>query len=187
MRIIAGDAKGRKLLTPSGRLTRPTSDRVKESLFNILGSRVPDARVLDLFAGTGNLGLEAISRGAQFCIFVDNNKDAVKLVRENIAFLKYEDYCEVYNNDAIIALDILGKRGIRFDIIFLDPPYKKDLIPVLIKKILETDIIEENCIIAAEHDLKDETPEVISGLNRIRSVVYGNTAISFYRKLINSQ
>lgn len=99
MRIIAGDAKGRRLFSPEGNDTRPTSDKVKEALFNILGSLVPDSVVLDLYAGTGNLGLEAISRGAKHSVFIDYSRASIKIIHQNINSLKYEDYCEVYNND----------------------------------------------------------------------------------------
>lgn len=180
MRIIAGDARGRRINALPGRATRPTSDRVKESLFNILGDRVPDAKVLDLFAGTGNLGLECISRGAKFCIFIDYSREAVKIVRENISLLKYEDNCEVYNNDAMTALDILKRRGIKFDIIFVDPPYHKDAIPPILKKLAENDVIDKNGIVAAEHDIKDILPEKVYELTKIKQSVYGNTVISFY-------
>lgn len=182
MRIIAGEARGRRIFTPTGRETRPTTDRVKESIFNILGSKVPEARVLDLFAGTGNLGLESISRGANHCIFVDNSREAVKLVRENIALLKYEDYTEVYNNDALSALDVLKKRSINFNIIFLDPPYHKDIVPVVLNKIIETDTIAGEGIIVAEHDNKDPVPETISYLVRFKWSVYGTTTVSFYKR-----
>lgn len=183
LRIIAGDAKGRRLLSPQGRETRPTSDKVKESIFNILGDRVPDAEVLDLFAGTGNLGLEAISRGAKSSVFIDINRESIKIIHENIKLLKYEEYCEVYNNDSFSALNILGRRGIRFDIIFVDPPYHKDIVPRVLDKIIETSVLKEYGIIVAEHDSRDEVPDRASNLIRYKSSVYGDTTISFYKLL----
>lgn len=183
MRIIAGDAKGRRITTPSGRDTRPTSDRVKESLFNILGDRVPDAVVLDLFAGTGNLGLESLSRGAKLSIFIDFNRDSIKIIKENIKLLKYEGNCEVYHNDAVSALNILAKREIKFDIIFVDPPYHKELVPAVIDKISELDLMKGSGIIAAEHDVKDCLPDRISNMISYKSSAYGDTVLTFYRKL----
>jgi 16S rRNA (guanine(966)-N(2))-methyltransferase RsmD len=180
MRIIAGDAKGRRLFSPSGRDTRPTSDLVKGSLFNILGNRVLDAKVLDLFAGTGNLGVEAISRGALSCVFIDNSRESIKIVHQNINMLKYSQFCEVYDNDSIDALRILSRRNLKFNIIFIDPPYHKDIIPQCLKKIGELGLLENKGIIAAEHDIKDVLPDEMAGLAMVRRVSYGDTAMSFY-------
>jgi 16S rRNA (guanine(966)-N(2))-methyltransferase RsmD len=184
LRIIAGDAKGRRILSPIGKDTRPTSDRVKESLFNILGSRVLESKVLDLFAGTGNLGLEAISRGAVLSVFIDYNKDSIKIINENIKMLSYQDKCEVYNNNALSALDILSKRGMKFDIIFIDPPYHKDTIPLILKKIEEIDLMDINGIIATEHDIRDNVPDRIENLHMIKSSAYGDTKLSLYIKFL---
>lgn len=182
MRIIAGDAKGRRLFTPSGREVRPTSDRVKESLFNILGEAVPGAVVLDLFAGTGNLGLESLSRGAERSIFIDNSRDSIRIVNDNIRNLKYEEYCEVYNNDALSALAVLKKRQIIFDIIFVDPPYSREIIPEILRKITELDLLNDKGIIAAEHDIKDKLPDRILNIIKYKSSVYGDTILSFYKR-----
>lgn len=182
MRIIAGEAKGRRINAPVGRETRPTSDRVKESIFNILGDRVPGAKILDLFAGTGNMGLEAISRGAEHCIFIDSSKEAIRIIHENINTLKYQDKCEVYNNDAIAAMEILNKRNIKFDIIFLDPPYHKNIITTVLKTLNNTEILNHNGLIIAEHDNKDIVPDVFNEFIMIKKAEYGNTTVSFYRK-----
>lgn len=181
MRIIAGEAKGRKIVAPEGRETRPTSDRVKESLFNILMNEIGDAKVLDLFAGTGNLGLEAVSRGASQCIFVDNSRDSIKIIHKNIELLKYEDFCEVYDNDAYMALNVLHKRNIRFDIIFLDPPYHKNIIPLCIEKIAGYNILNDGGVIAAEHDIRDELADNIQDMSLCKRSAYGDTVLSFYR------
>jgi 16S rRNA (guanine966-N2)-methyltransferase len=183
LRIIAGEAKGRSIISPLSKGTRPTSDRVKESLFNILGSRIPDSKVLDLFAGTGNLGLESISRGAEHCIFIDNNKESIKTIYENIRLLKYEGFCEVYLNDALSALSVLHRRGLVFDIIFVDPPYHMDMIPGIIECIMSTSILKEGGIIAAEHDTKDIVPDNILNAVKFKSSVYGDTILSFYKTL----
>jgi 16S rRNA (guanine(966)-N(2))-methyltransferase RsmD len=183
LRIIAGEAKGRKILSPQGRNTRPTSDRVKESLFNILGQEIPGSNVLDLYAGTGNLGLEAISRGASFCLFIDNDRDSIKTVEYNVKLLKYEEHCEVHNNDAVQALNIIGKRNMKFDVIFLDPPYHKNIIPKVVDAVARYGIMSDECIIAAEHDIKDVIPEKILNLSLVKRFIYGNTVLSFYRNM----
>lgn len=213
LRIITGDAKGRRLISPQGRQIRPTSDRVKEAMFDILGDKVPDSDVLDLYAGTGSLGLEAISRGARRSVFIDINKENLRIVNENIKLLKYEKYCEVYNNDSFSGLNILKRRGIRFDIIFVDPPYHKGIVPDALQKIAETSVLKKGGIIVAEHDSRDEVPDISSNLikhnealdisslaetregkkvflqsknfllMRYKSSVYGGTTISFYKML----
>lgn len=182
MRIIAGDARGRRIISPEGKDTRPTSDRVKESLFNILGTRVPSSKVLDLFAGTGNLGLEALSRGAESCIFIDNNSNSIRVIHENIRLLKYEDLCEVYNNDVISAIRILNRRDIKFDIIFADPPYHKNILPDVLKELSDNDVIKIGGVVVTEHDKKDVLPQSIKDLSIYKSSIYGDTVLSFYMK-----
>ncbi|MDI6618442.1 MAG: 16S rRNA (guanine(966)-N(2))-methyltransferase RsmD [Clostridiales bacterium] len=181
MRIIAGDARSRRIISPNGSDIRPTSDRVKESLFDIIGNKVVDAKVLDLFAGTGNLGLEAVSRGASLAVFIDISRESIKIANENINLLNYQKYCEVYNNDALTAIDILSRRKVIFDIIFIDPPYRKDIIPEVLKKITEAQIIKSNGIVCAEHDAKDILPDEVSNIKRYKFNKYGDTILSFYR------
>lgn len=180
MRIIAGEAKGRKIIAPEGRETRPTSDLVKESLFNILMNKMADAVVLDLFAGSGNIGLEAVSRGASKCILIDSSRDSIKIIHKNIEMLKYEGFCEVYDNDAYSALNVLYKRNMGFDIIFLDPPYHKDMIPLCIEKIAGYNLLNDGGVIAAEHDIRDELPNNIQGMSLYKKSVYRDTVLSFY-------
>ncbi|MBQ8928863.1 MAG: 16S rRNA (guanine(966)-N(2))-methyltransferase RsmD, partial [Oscillospiraceae bacterium] len=124
MRVISGTARGRKLKEPDGRRVRPTTDKVKESMFNIVQFHIQDAAVLDLFAGSGQLGIEALSRGAESVTFVDSARDSVKLVRENVRTAGFEDRAQIFQTDAIGFLEHCGK----FDLIFLDPPYDTDLI-----------------------------------------------------------
>lgn len=179
MRIIAGDARGRKILAPDSYDIRPTSDRVKESLFNMIGTKVQGAQVLDLFGGTGNLGLESISRGALFCIFVDSSRESVKLIKQNIELLGYEKYSKVYTNDAQAALRILSKREMKFDVIFMDPPYKKNIIPPLLTGIEE--ILNKDGILVVEHDIRDAIPERVGNTINYRRKNYGDTVISLYK------
>lgn len=182
MRIITGIAKGRKIIAPEGMDTRPTSDRVKESVFNIISKKVYGARVLDLFSGTGNLGLEAISRGAEWCTFIEKNKITHKILLENVNNLGFSEKCEVYSRDAFDVLEMLGKNSEKYDIIFLDPPYSKGLIERAIIKISENSLINNKGIIMSEYDENDVIPENINGINIFRTEKYGRTKISFWTK-----
>ncbi|WP_027307429.1 16S rRNA (guanine(966)-N(2))-methyltransferase RsmD [Caloramator sp. ALD01] len=182
MRIITGTARGRIIKAPEGLNTRPTSDRVKESMFNILDYHYSYENVLDLFAGSGNLGLEAISRGAKKCIFIEQNKEAYNYLVDNIKNLKFEDYCEYYKQDAFSAVEILAKRGEKFDLIFLDPPYGKGLVEKSIKSIYEKGLLDDNGVIVSEQDVNDVLPDIIGNIKKVRVEKYGRTAIAFWSK-----
>jgi len=177
LRIIAGDLKGRRLFTPNDNKIRPTSDKVKESMFNMISEYVEDAIVVDLFSGTGNLGLEAISRGASRCYFGDKAKDSVDLTNKNIS------YCKVQDKSVTIigAFDKVLKRipG-KVDLIFLDPPYKHGLIDRCLLIVSELSLLTENGIIVAEHDAKDLLPEKIYKFNKIKEKKYGTIGITIY-------
>ena len=146
MRIISGTARGRKLREPSGNDIRPTTDMVKESIFNIIQFDVEGRKVLDLFAGTGQLGIEALSRGAASAVFVDSKQDAVKLVRENLIHCGFEDNVQVLPRDALGFLE----GGEKFDLIFVDPPYGSGLAEKTLTKIIEFDKLNANGIIICE-------------------------------------
>ena len=148
MRIISGKARGTKLFTLEGVNTRPTLDRVKEPLFSIISLYIPDANVLDLFAGSGALGLEALSRGAKSVVLCDNSKDAISVINNNLKKTKME--AEIVNNDFVKCLEQM--KGKQFDIIFLDPPYETNYLERAINKILEYDLLSEGGIIVAETD-----------------------------------
>lgn len=178
MRIISGQFKGRKLKTLDGMNTRPTADRVKESLFNILGSRVYDANVLDLFAGSGSLGLEALSRGAVNCVFVDSSKAAISIVEENIKLCRQEKNSRLINKDYMEALKLINEK---FDIIFVDPPYSKGIELVVLDK--AKNILAENGVMIVETDQTDIPPDEIDRLVKYDSRKYGRTIISFYTYL----
>src|SRR5690348_8883448 len=124
MRVIAGEYKGRRLKAVPGQNTRPTTDKVKESMFNIIGPYFEGGMALDLFAGTGGLGIEALSRGIVKAVFIEKDYKAISVIRENIQMLGLEPRVEISKNDAKRALDTLAERGVRFDLVFLDPPYK---------------------------------------------------------------
>ena len=151
MRVIAGKYKGRHLKSVAGMKTRPTSDKLKEAIFNMIGPYFEGGYCLDLFAGSGALGIEAISRGMEKAIFVDHAIAAIRTIKQNIANLNIEKHCEVYRNDAFRALYILAKRKLTFDFIFLDPPYEKIDYEKLLKKIEQSNIVNVHGIIYIEH------------------------------------
>ncbi|MBE5813380.1 MAG: 16S rRNA (guanine(966)-N(2))-methyltransferase RsmD [Clostridiales bacterium] len=175
MRIISGQFRGRKLKTLEGMNTRPTADRVKESLFNILNTKVYDANVLDLFAGSGALGLEALSRGAASCVFVDSSKEAIDIVKENVDLCKVQENSKIINKD---YLEVLKNINNKFDIIFVDPPYSKGIEIVVLENV--KDILTEDGMVIIETDHTDIPPEEINGLIKYDSRKYGRTIISFY-------
>ena len=180
MRVIAGKAKGIPLKTPDGMLTRPTADRVKEALFSILNFDLPGARVLDLFAGTGQLGIEAISRGADSAVFVDEREAACALVRENLKKTGFTHQAQVVRAD---YMNYLRRCREKFDIILLDPPYSEVFLENSLKMITEIDILETGGIIVAERPLGKELSWDFPGFTRSRDYKYGRTLITIYRKL----
>lgn len=181
MRIIAGTARGRKINAPEGMNTRPTADRVKESLFNIISPRIYDAHVLDVFGGSGNLGLESVSRGAASCTFTEHNKNSYKTLCENIALLGFGDKTTAYNMDAMEGMAMLHKKEKTFDIIFLDAPYFKNLIDTAVTNIDKYKLLSPDGIITSEYDFNEIVPDRIGDLVVFRKVKYGRTKISFWR------
>ena len=179
MRVITGKARGTVLKTPDGMITRPTSDRVKEALFSIVQFELPAARVLDLFGGTGQLGIEALSRGAKSAVFVDEREDACRLIRENLKRTKMENLCRVIRSDYSAYLRSCRDK---FDIIFLDPPYVEVFLENSIKIITEIDILQTGGIIVTERPAGKEISWHFSGLKRSKDYKYGNTILTIYRK-----
>ena len=179
MRVITGKARGIQLKTPEGMLTRPTADRVKEALFSIINFDIPGANVLDLFGGTGQLGIEALSRGASSAVFVDAREESCKLIRENLKRTKLEQNAKVIRSD---YLDYLGRCREQYDIIFLDPPYAEVFLENAIKKITEIDILHSNGIIVAERPLGKELPWEFEGFTRSKDYKYGKVLLTIYRK-----
>lgn len=180
MRVITGKARGVALKTPDGMLTRPTADRVKEALFSILNFDIPGADVLDLFGGTGQLGIEALSRGARHAVFVDAREDACKLIRENLRRTKLEGEGRVVRSD---YLDYLNRCPDQYNIIFLDPPYGEDFLETALKRITEIDILQSDGIIVTERPLGKELPMEFDGYIRSRDYKYGKTLLALYRKM----
>ena len=179
MRVITGRARGVQLKTPDGMQTRPTSDRVKEALFSIINFDLPGARVLDLFGGTGQLGIEALSRGAKSAVFVDAGEPACRLIRENLRRTKLEGEGKVVRSD---YMDYLNRCREQFDIIFLDPPYAEVFLENSLKRIAEIDILQSGGIIVAERPLGKELPWEFEGFTRSKDYKYGNTLLTLYRK-----
>ena len=179
MRVITGKARGVQLKTPDGLLTRPTGDKVKEALFSIINFDIPGAAVLDLFGGTGQLGIEALSRGAKSAVFVDAREDACRLIRENLKRTKLEGEGRVIRSD---YLDYLKRSKEQFDIILLDPPYAEEFLENALNKITEIDILRSNGIIVTERPLGKELPFEFEGYSRSRDYKYGKTLLTVYRK-----
>ena len=179
MRVITGKARGVQLKTPEGMLTRPTADRVKEALFSIINFDLPGAVVLDLFGGTGQLGIEALSRGANSAVFVDQREDACKIIRENLRRTKLETQAKVVRSD---YLDYLRRSREQFDIILLDPPYAEVFLENALKCIAEIDILKTGGIIVAERPVEKELPFEFEGYTRSRDYKYGKTLLTIYRK-----
>ncbi|RKD34374.1 16S rRNA (guanine(966)-N(2))-methyltransferase RsmD [Thermohalobacter berrensis] len=181
MRVITGTAKGHKLKAPKGLETRPTTDRIKESLFNILGKIPGNSIVLDLFSGTGNIGIEFLSRGADECYFIDYSSECIKIIKENLSNTKLLNKSYVYKNKVGRAIEILGKKNVKFDFIFMDPPYNKGFAEPTLNKIAEHKIIKHNGIVIVEHRTNTILPEKVHNLIKVHSREYGNTTISFYK------
>ncbi len=178
MRVISGTARGRRLLQPEDGAVRPTTDMVKESLFNIIQFQLEGTSVLDLFSGTGQLGVEALSRGALSAVFVDRSDKALKLVRANLSHTGFGERGEVYREDALAFL----KRGRKFDIIFLDPPYESALAEKALEIINTFDILNENGIIICETKADKQLPDVEIPYKKGREYRYGRIRISLYSR-----
>lgn len=151
-------------------------------MFNIIAGYVPEADVLDLFAGTGSLGIEALSRGARSAVFIDRSPECFSVIKENLAHTKFSDRAEVIMGNAMDLLDKLAGEGRSFDIIFLDPPYNKNFLAEALNIIGSSGIIRDNGIVAAERDVDDAVPEKAGQLRLVRNQKYGDTILSFYKK-----
>lgn len=179
VRVITGQAGGRHLKVPRGWGGRPTSDRVKESLFNILGPLVPGASFLDLFAGTGSVGIEALSRGASRVVFVENNRQAVRAIRENLAQTGLGGRAEVL---PIGVMDAAARlKGQKFTIIFLDPPYDQGLEVSALEALVANDLLEENGLVVVEGSRRRKMPARVGCLKLYREHRVGDTVLAFYR------
>lgn len=179
MRVVAGSAKGVTLKTPEGLTTRPTADRVKEAMFSILQFDLPGTAVLDLFGGTGQLGIEAMSRGAKSAVFVDEGEKACALIRENLRRAKMEQQGRVVRSD---YMQFLRQCREKFDIILLDPPYAEVFLENALNCITEIDILHSGGIIVCERPVGKELPWSFQGFTRSKDYQYGKTLVTLYRK-----
>lgn len=183
MRIISGLARGTKLYTLEGTETRPTLDRVKEPLFSIIQNNIPNANVLDLFAGSGALGLESLSRGAKKAILCDKSYKAIAIIKQNVEKTRLIEKAEVIQGDYKKVLNNLTDGEQKFDIIFLDPPYKQNIMPEIINKIIELNLLAEDGIVVAETDQEQVVEEIKNtnmNINDIRK--YGRVILIFLNR-----
>jgi 16S rRNA (guanine966-N2)-methyltransferase len=182
MRVISGSLRGRKLFAPKGQGLRPTSDQVKETLFNMIGPRIVRASVLDLFAGTGNVGIEAVSRGAEQVVLVEKNPTYMRVLRRNLAACGIESACRVYCGDANKIVSVLHKEQWCFDLIFLDPPYRQtNLLTDMLRQIIELALLAEGGLVIAEHTPTFAPPSGCGKrLTLMKQRRVSDTMLSFY-------
>ncbi|WP_053219783.1 16S rRNA (guanine(966)-N(2))-methyltransferase RsmD [Virgibacillus senegalensis] len=183
MRVISGNFKGRQLKAVPNRLTRPTTDKVKEALFQIIGPFFQGGSCLDLFAGSGGLGIEALSRGMEKAVFVDKQPKAVRTIYDNLRTLKLEEAAEVFRTDAFMALKAAGKRELLFDVIFLDPPYSKVSYEELLEAIDTYNLLTKEGLIVCEHERRDTLKDECGSFSRRQTEIYGGTTgITIYHR-----
>ena len=182
MRVIGGNARGRRLKVPKGQALRPTAARVKEALFNILPHDLSGAKALDLFAGTGNLTIEALSRGAAAAILVDSSAESGKAIRENVRRLDLTDRTKVWIMPVARALRLLMRQGETFDLIFLDPPYEKQWIDKTLKIIAQGELLRKSGVLIAEHSIREKVEPRYGSIALYDQRRYGSTLRSFFKQ-----
>ncbi|HCX91257.1 MAG TPA: 16S rRNA (guanine(966)-N(2))-methyltransferase RsmD [Lachnospiraceae bacterium] len=181
MRVIAGKAKGRVLLAPKGVDTRPITAMIKEALFNIWQVQITGARFLDLFAGSGSMGIEALSRGAENVVFVEQGRKAIDTIKKNLTVCKFSSGYEIYQDDVFRRIKWLNENGYKFDIIYLDPPFTVDEIFLSVMEALaNTEILSENGTIAIRTRKEKEMPDMIGKLEKFKVKIYGISGVHFY-------
>ncbi|KQL44326.1 16S rRNA (guanine(966)-N(2))-methyltransferase RsmD [Brevibacillus choshinensis] len=180
MRVISGEHKGRRLAAVPGKGTRPTTDKVKESIFNMIGPYFDGGWALDLYAGTGGLGIEALSRGVDRSVFVERDARAFAVVKQNLETCRLEGSADLYRMDADRAIRTLATRKQAFDLVFLDPPYAQQKIAEEIRLLQELDLLADGAWIVAEHDVDVKLPEEIGDCVQDRASTYGDTAVTLY-------
>lgn len=183
VRVIAGEFRGRRLRTPPGRTTRPTADRTREAVFDILGDLPRGAWVLDLFAGSGAFGIEALSRGAVGAVFVENDRRAFAVLQGNLRALGLDSRGRAFLRDAARGLGFLP-RDVRFRIAFLDPPYRAGLVPPALQALWAAGCMETACRLVVEHAADEEVPESAGPFRRSDLRRYGDTLVSFYSSVL---
>lgn len=181
MRIIGGNARGRRLKPAKGQAVRPTSARVKEALFDILPRDLCGAKILDLFAGTGNVSIEAISRGASEAILIDSSIQSGKVIRENLRRLRFANCTRVWIVPVSRALRMLARRGESFDIIFLDPPYERGWVGATLKVIAQGSLLRTTGVLIVEHSVREDVTSRRGTLALVDQRDYGDTRLSFFK------
>lgn len=183
MRVVAGEFRGRKLKAVPGNGTRPTTDKVKEALFNIIGPYFAGGMSLDLYAGSGGLSIEAVSRGIEKAVLIDHHYQAIKTIHDNVAVTKNEHQFEVYKQEAQKALNLLAKRQFKFTLVFLDPPYAQQKITVDLETMNDLNLLADQALIVAETDQNANLPQQIPNFKLVRQQDYGLTVLTVYRFL----
>lgn len=183
VRVISGTAKGRPLRAVPGVNTRPTSDKVKEAVFSMIGPYFDGGMVLDLYAGTGGLAIEALSRGMERAVLIDQDRKAIETIRDNVKRTGFADRVEIYRNDATRALSALAKRELRFDLVLLDPPYRLTNMDELMLIMQERNLLADEPVIVVEHDVNHTYEDQVGILTCTRRTEYGDSAVSIYRRL----
>ncbi len=181
MRVISGSAKGRPLKAVPGNGTRPTTDKVKEAMFSIIGPYFAGGQVLDLFAGTGGLGIEALSRGMEHGVFIDMEYKSIEVIKSNVQSAGLTQQAEIYRNEAGRALKVLQKRGTTFDLVFLDPPYRMKNGILLMQDMHERNLLQPDATVVLEFETGHPYPPECPHFVGVRQAVYGETSIYVYR------
>jgi len=185
MRVIAGSKRGLKLEALEGLETRPTTDRVKEALFNLIQFEIQGSKVLDLFGGSGALGIESLSRGAEHVVFVDQSRASARVIARNLERAKFQDAAKILTQDWMSALSQLENS--EFDLVFVDPPYNAALETLVLEKLDLFNLLSEDAIVVIEHPASRALPETVSGYSFLKSRHYGITALSLYRRHMNDK
>lgn len=181
MRVISGKNRGTKLVAPEGLATRPTTDRIKETLFNMISFDLPGCSFLDLFSGSGAIGIEALSRGSKEAIFVEKDQAALECIQQNLQKTRLQEQALVYNVDVYTALQKLAQQGKQFDIIFMDPPYALETISMLLEYIAHHDLLQDKGYLVLEQGT-DRKITTIEGLSLIKEKTYKTTTLSFFER-----
>jgi len=184
LRIIGGNLKGKKLFSPPGKKVRPTADRLRESIFNILSFRVPEAVVLDLFSGTGAFGIESLSRGAKHAVFVEKSREALHVIQRNIRANALEKQAQVIKWDIAKNLNCLRRIPFRYDLVFMDPPYDRDMVQKGLRNLYHSDCVNQGGCIVIEHSALEPIPENTKEFAIFDQRQYGKTLVTFLTNVL---